>query len=360
MLVCPECGKKYRRFKYLCSCGSVLLWEGKTEWTPSKEGGVWRYSKMLPSVKQKLSLEEGDTPLVKNRDFTRKYPNLYYKFEGDNPTGSFKDRGTAVVLSHALSTGHSKVGVASTGNMGASVSAYTAYANLGVEVFIPSDTPPSKVTQIVAYGANVKKVPGTFFECFSEVWKRRNRTYIAMTGVNPYYIEGEKTIAFELFEDIGVPDKVIVPVGTGGLITAIWKGFKELKQAGASKVLPEMIGVQAEGFDPITRAWEHQVRHFERPKRGHTIASSIAVKQPFNGLTALDAVKESGGFFSSVSDNEILKAMKQLAGEGIFAEPASAAALAALEKDIGRSDEKIALVITGHGLKQTSAYSMIK
>ncbi len=359
MFECPECGKTYSRFRYFCRCGSVLLWKGKTLWNPEGEG-VWRYSGMLPPVKERISMGEGWTPLVKNRDFVRKYPEMYYKFEGDNPTGSFKDRGTALVISHALGEGYGKVGVASTGNMGASVAAYSAYANISAEVFVPEDTPPQKITQIIAYGARVRKVKGTFSECFSKLWENRRKYYIAMTGVNPYYLEGEKTVAFEIFEEIGVPDTVVVPVGTGGLFTAVWKGFKELKQAGASKKLPVMVGVQAEGFSPIVRAWEEGLDRFPMPDPGrHTIASSIAVKEPFNGWTAIDAVNESKGFFCSVTDNQILRAMKKLAAEGIFAEPASAATLAAVEKEIGRTDERIVLLVTGHGLKQPAAYARI-
>jgi threonine synthase len=175
-----------------------------------------------------------------------------------------------------------------------------------------------------------------------------------MTGLNPYFIEGLKTISFELFEQMGVPDKIIVPTGSGGLITAIFKGFVELRDLGVLRTLPQMIAVQSDVVAPIVDAWRTG-GDIVIPKEVKTIASAIMVKVPFNGYSAIEAIKKSGGFGVTVTDHQILRAIKDLGREGVFAEPASAAAYAALEEFEYRSDERIALMITGSGLKDPAA-----
>lgn len=352
MFVCTKCFKTYKYFKYICDCGGALLFElEKPTWKPKGEG-VWRYQSLLP-VKKNVSLDEGNTPLIKRRDVPGK---VFMKLEGDNPTGSFKDRGTTVVLSHASAKHYKTVGVASTGNMGASVSAYAAYANLEAKVFVPTGTSVEKIAQIIAHNAKLIRVKGTFHDCVDRLWKDvRRGTYLAMTGLNPYYLEGEKTIAFEIFEEIGVPDKIIVPMGTGGILTAIFKGFKELKSMEKIKELPEMIGVQARNCSPIVDAWEKGTEKIKELKKAKTIASAILIKTPFNGHTAIRAINESGGKAVKVTETQIIKAIKKLGEEGVFAEPASATTLAALGKINYKKNEKIVLIITGHGLKQPEA-----
>jgi len=306
---------------------------------------------MFP-VKQRTTLGEGNTPLIKAADFPGY--DMYYKFEGDNPTGSFKDRGTAVVISHALQLKSKRVATASTGNMGASVAAYAAHANIKARVFVPYDAIPSKLSQIIAYGAEVRKVNGSYQDCVKEIWKDVDKgAYLAGTGLNPYYIEGEKTIGYEIYEQLkGVPDKIVVPMGTGGVITSIFKAFTELKGIGVTKRVPQMIGVQPVGCDPIYEAWSHGTEHIIPARRAHSIASAILVKTPFNGKTALRAIRESKGFCVRVTDKQIIHAVKALGNEGVFAEAASATTLAAVKKELGPSDETVVLAVTGHGLKQ--------
>jgi threonine synthase len=178
-------------------------------------------------------------------------------------------------------------------------------------------------------------------------------SYLASTGLNPYFIEGLKTVGFEIFEQTGVPDKVIVPTGSGGLITAIHKAFVELKDLGVSSTVPQMIAVQSSNVDPIVRAWREGTEIV--PKEGKTIATAIMVKAPYNGFTAIRAINHSGGEGVTVTDDQIIEAAKELGREGIFAEPASAAALAALHKIEHRREEKIVLIITGSGLKDPMA-----
>lgn len=356
MLVCTRCRKKYpeEKIRYLCSCGAVLEVVRKYGKPKLKGIGLQRFKEVLPVKREIITLNEGNTPLYKANNLGKflGLENLYIKFEGMNPTGSFKDRGTCVAITKALEFNAGSTVVASTGNMAASVSAYSAKAGLPCNVFVPENTPPGKLAQMIAYNANLVKVRGTFKDCVTGAKTAANRgAYLAMTGLNPYYLEGEKTIAYEISSV--KPDCVFVPCGTGGLVTSIWKGFKEQKQK------PKMVGVQADGCSPIIDAYEEgheNPEHVENPK---TIASAILVKTPFNGHTAIRAMKESKGMGTKVSDFEILDAIKLLGKEGVFAEPAAALPVAGLVKLLDEEavepDDKIVLVVTGHGLKDPYA-----
>jgi threonine synthase len=349
MFRCVRCGRTYGNFKGPCKkCGSVLVfdYEGR-EWHPEGQG-VWRYQSMI-SVKRSISLSEGNTPLVKRRDTDEQ---VYLKLEGDNPTGSFKDRGSTIVISDAFNKGFKEAVVASTGNMGASVAAYCAYANIGARVFIPKDVTEEKISQIRVYGADLVRVAGGFSNAVdkAKMEAAQRGIYLAMTGLNPYFIEGLKTIAFELFEQMGIPDKIIVPTGSGGLITAIFKGFVELNGLGIIKKLPQMIAVQSSAVGPIVEAWKTG-KEIVPPKEAKTIASAIMVKVPFNGYSAIEAINLSKGTGVTVTDDQIVSAIKTLGKEGVFAEPAAAAAYAALEEISVKKEDRIALIITGSGLK---------
>ncbi|MEM0372679.1 MAG: threonine synthase [archaeon] len=354
MFYCSKCGGEYSAVQYKCGkCGSVLLCDYEQKaWVPFGFG-VWRYQSMIP-VHCSVSLNEGGTPLVKRRDTD---DNVFMKLEGDNPTGSFKDRGTTVVISNAFNRRFKKAAVASTGNMGASVAAYCAYANIRAKVFVPKDVTQEKIAQISAYGAELVRVRGTFYDAMQASIEevKDNRTYLAASGLNPYYIEGIKTMGFEIFEQLkDVPDKIVVPMGSGGMITAIYKAFLELKALKKTRSLPQMIGVQAAGCSPIVNAWEKggEIIPVHHPK---TIASAIMVKVPYNGYTAIDAVNHSGGECVRVNDHQITQAIKELGREGVFAEPAAAASLAGLKKIDYEKDERVVLIISGSGLKDPTA-----
>lgn len=351
MFRCTNCGSEFQEFRYTCArCDSALLAvDLPMVWDPHG-AGIWRFRSMLP-VPMSITLSEGNTPLVRRRDTK---DEVFLKVEGDNPTGSFKDRGTSVVISDAINRGFTTTTVASTGNMGASVAAYSAYANLAARVFIPRGLPAEKVAQITAYGAELVPVEGGFAEAVRRARQEaENGAYLASTGLNPYFIEGLKTIAFELYEQMGVPDKVVVPTGTGGVLTAIFKGFEELRSLGVTRKVPQMIAVQSAVIAPIVEAWRDRTE-LRTPGDALTIASAILVKTPFNGRSAIRAMDRSGGYGVTVTDHQILQAIKVLGREGIFAEPAAAAPMAALEQVDHRPDDRIALIITGSGLKDPS------
>jgi threonine synthase len=349
MFRCTSCGAEHPSFRYTCPrCGSALLFIGsELSWKP-EGAGVWRYRSMLP-VDRRVSMYEGGTPLIRRRDVREE---VYLKVEGNNPTGSFKDRGTSVVLSDAVGRGFATMAVASTGNMGASVAAYSAYSNLEARVFLPEDVPDEKVAQILAYGARLVRVKGGFRNAARRMREEADGAYLATTGLNPYFIEGLKTVAFELYEQMGVPDAVIVPTGTGGLLTAIHKGFEELRSLGVTTTVPRMVAAQAAAAAPIVQAWRDR-GPLRPPKEARSIASAILVKEPYNGLSAIAAMDRSGGCGIEVTDDELIAAVRELGREGVFAEPSAAASLAAHKKlgPMGRT----ALIVTGSGLKDPMA-----
>jgi len=359
MLVCTRCNKKYpeEKVRYLCDCGDVLEVQHKVSKPKLKGLGLQRYKEVLPVKRELVTLQEGNTPLYKADNLSKVLgmDGVYLKFEGVNPTGSFKDRGSCVVMTKALEFGFDRTTVASTGNMAASVSAYSAKAGLKCDVFVPEDTPQGKLAQVIAYNGNLIKVRGTFKDCVTKAKLHAHAgSYLAMTGLNPYYLEGEKTLGYEISGT--KPDYVFLPLGTGGLFTGVWKAFKEQKKR------TRMVGVQAVGCSPIIDAFEQGHDRPEHIETANTIASAILVKTPFNGHTAIRAMRESKGFGLKVNDFEILDAIKMLGRDGVFAEPAAALPLSglvkALDQELISRDEKVVLVITGHGLKDPSALSI--
>jgi threonine synthase len=353
MFYCPKCGEILDEFRYDCPrCGGVLLADYRERRFEPNGSGIWRYQSMLP-VAKRVSLGEGNTPLVRRRDVQEP---VFMKLEGDNPTGSFKDRGVSVVISHARALGFETATVASTGNMGASVAAYCAYANMKARIFIPKDVPEEKVLQMRAYGAELVEKEGDFSDIVraSVEEAEKGDAYLASTGLNPLFLEGLKTVGLELFEQMGVPDWIVVPTGTGGLLTAIFKGFRELRDLGFVERLPRMVAVQARTCSPIVDAWLSG-KPIVPAKEPRTIASAILVKSPFNGGTALSALRESKGLGVVVDDRQIVESIRILGEEGVFAEPASAAALAALSHFNREPGDRVALVITGSGLKDPDA-----
>jgi threonine synthase len=307
----------------------------------------------LPDHTQTVSLLEGNTPLIPVPRLAQEMGGrfeLYVKFEGLNPTGSFKDRGMTAAISEAAGRGVHTVICASTGNTAASAAAYAARAGMRAVVLIPQGkVAAGKLAGAAAYGAQIIQVQGSFDDALSMVVAISQKLPIALVNsLNPFRLEGQKTAAFEISDTLGnSPDWLCLPVGNAGNITAYWMGFRQyhhLKSAG----LPRILGAQAAGAAPLVLG--HPVEHPE------TVATAIRIGRPARGEQALEAIEQSQGRILAVSDEDILAMQRRLAGEGIWVEPASAAGLAGLEVEIraGRLDPsglRIVAVCTGHGLK---------
>jgi threonine synthase len=284
---------------------------------------------------------EGDTPLVPAPHLSELTgADVWLKLEGANPTGSFKDRGMTVAVSAAIGEGAEAVICASTGNTAASAAAYAARAGLRGAVIVPEGKiATGKLAQALMHGARVIALRGNFDEALALVRELADRHPIALVNsVNPLRLEGQKTAAFEIVEELGEIDGLCIPVGNAGNVTAYWKGFQE------SDLAPRMLGFQAEGAAPLVLG--HRV---EKPE---TIASAIRIGNPARWEEAMAAVTQSGGGIEAVSDDEILGAYRMLAArEGIFCEPASAASVAGLLKHGAGGARRVVCVLTGHGLK---------
>jgi threonine synthase len=322
-------------------------------------GVIARYREHLPigPATPEVDLQEGSTPLVPSRNIGKALglENLYFKYEGLNPTGSFKDRGMVVAVAKALESGSRVLMCASTGNTSASMAAYAARAGVRAIVVVPSgEIAMNKLAQALMYGAKVVALKGNFDTALEAVRELTSRYPVAlMNSVNPNRLEGQKTAAFEIVDALGdAPDYLLLPVGNAGNITAYWKGFREYRVAGRSTRLPRMVGAQAEGAAPIVDG--HPVA---QPK---TVASAIRIGNPASWEGATTARDESGGLIAAVTDTEILSAQIRLANsEGLFAEPASAAPLALLFRLVRegkvQKDSITVVVLTGSGLKDPDA-----
>ncbi len=379
-IVCTECGQEWSHgFRQYCpACGGVLvvdchydrvprhLWEAALN-QPTE--GLWQYKALLPVEDEKhiVSLREGGTPLLKLEHLARECgaAAIFAKDETRNPTGSFKDRPTSVGMSKAVELGAEMFVIASSGNGGASVAAYAAKAGKRSFIFVPENTPISKVSQAVTYGGQVVRVRGNYSNSYNlavEVSKAHNCANLTSTFQNPYTLEGDKTVSFELYSQLQgqVPDFIIVPIGAGPLLYGIYKGYVELQRLGLVEKTPAMIGVQAENCSPIVQAFERGSLTVQGGQTGPTIASAIAdplVGYEQDGTITLKAIYESGGLAVSVNDREVVDAVLKLGRtEGLYVEPASAAAWAAYVKLLRaqkiRKDQTAVLMLTGSGLKQ--------
>jgi threonine synthase len=369
LIRCISCGAEYDLDDviYTCSkCDSIL--EVLIDPQVSKDifkcrkSTMWKYKEFMPVDESKIiSLDEGGTPFIKcDRLGEELGVNLHVKVEGSNPTGSFKDRGMSVGITKALELGVDTVGCASTGNTSASLAAYAARAGLKCIVLLPSGKVAlGKLAQAMFHGAVVLSVNGNFDEALEAV------TALALEGelyllnsINPFRLEGQKSIGFEIVDELGwrSPDRIVLPVGNAGNISAIWKGVREFYEAGFIADLPRMTGIQAEGACPITNAVRKGAEDIIPVENPETVATAIRIGAPVSSLKALRAIYDSDGSSDTVSDDEILDAQKLLARtEGIGVEPASASSIAGLKKMVqtGEIDqgEEVVCIVTGHLLK---------
>ncbi len=374
---CINCHTKYDidEIVYFCKkCGDILeikidmeraaetVKTGDFKKTPLS---VWRYRDFMPihEATRLVTLNEGGTGLHRSERLGEALglTNLWIKNEGENPTGSFKDRGMTVGVTKAVELGARHVICASTGNTSASLAAYAARAGIKCTVLIPSGKIAyGKLSQAMIHGAKVLQVKGNFDEALEFVLKlaEKHSSIYLLNSINPFRIEGQKSLGYEICEQLNydAPDRLIVPVGNAGNISAIYKGFSEFYKLGLIKHIPKMTGIQAAGSAPIAKAIKSHSNKIVPVAEPETVATAIRIGAPVSWKKAINAINESHGTAETVTDEEILDAQKLLAQiEGIFVEPASASSIAGLKKlvrnGIINKDERIVCVTTGHGLK---------
>jgi len=368
-LKCWKCGETVTEEPgYKCKkCGGIIevhydLQPGDEKRTNRK--GIFAYENVLPfeKINDSFSLGEGMTPLVRAKKQPFGLENVYYKLEGVSPTSSFKDRGLAVITAKAGEQGLNQIIIASSGNASASAGAYAAHNGQKLVAVVPEATPLNKVVQAQTYGTIIVKVPGGFSNSFAlseEMAASGGWCNATTTFVNPYAREGYKTIGYEIYEQMGMPDWVVIPVGAGPILAAIGQAFEELVQMKAADRVPRLACVQAEHCGPISDAFLRgldEVQPCENPKP--TLASGIndgLVGYTEDGDYTIHSIKKSGGTAVLLKEEEIARSVRMLGAEGVFAEPAGAVGMVALEKlkegGFVRAQDKVAVVVTGDGLK---------
>lgn len=380
-LTCSKCGETFEPQRVLnqCRCSGPLLVNYdlsaiRARWRKEDLKGavnsMWRYAPVLPAdAEEAVTLEEGWTPLVRATALGREIgaQNLWVKDEGRNPTDSFKARGLSCAVTMANKLGIRKLAIPSAGNAASALAAYAAAAGLECYIFMPRDVPQSNFIECKAFGAQVTLVDGLISDCGRMVAERKDREgwFDVSTLKEPYRIEGKKTMGYEVAEQLGwrVPDAILYPCGGGVGLIGMWKAFQELEELGwIGSERPKMISVQAEGCQPITRAFEQNAESSEFWQDAHTVASGLRVPKALGDFLVLRAIRESGGTAVSISDREMLDAGALLARcQGIFPAPEGGACVAAarhLIKDgfLG-AQEQIVIYNTGSGLKYLEAYS---
>lgn len=382
-LECPICHRHYRleEVTYTCpTCGEAgtldivydyerlrqdITPEQISAQTAPESLNLWRYRPLLPVLDDAFipSLHIGWTPLLRAPRLAAalEVKEIWLKDEGRNPTASLKDRASAMVAARAAEIGAEVITTASSGNAAAALAGVCASVGIRCVIFVPHTAPQAKITQLLVYGATVFLVKGTYDDAFdlSVQAAKEYGWYCRNTGMNPFTTEGKKTAAFEIAEQLGwtAPDVILVSVGDGNIIAGQYKGFYDLYQMGWIDRMPRLIGVQAEGSSSMVRAWAEErdpVSMTVEPAT--TVADSISVGLPRDRVKAMRAVRATNGSYLSVPDTAILAAIPELArAAGVFAEPAASTVLAglhrALETGLVGHQERVALLITGHGLK---------
>ncbi|HEY76463.1 MAG TPA: pyridoxal-phosphate dependent enzyme [Thermoflexia bacterium] len=360
-LACARCGATYRweATRFRCDCGGPLKIADAPAFNPARVGvddfTLWRYRHTLPLPRgaRPVTLGEGMTPLV---EAEWDGLSVHFKCESLNPTGSFKDRGTAILITALAATEVEAVVEDSSGNAGSSLAAYAARAGLRATIYVPAHASPAKKAQIAAYGARLVAVPGPRAAAAEAVLKAADRGAVYASHVyHPLIHHGMKTIAFELWEQLGrrAPDAVVLPVGHGSLLLGLAMGFDELRAAGCTRKVPRLYGIQAAACAPLVAAWERGAEEPEPVAEGDTVAEGVRIAAPVRGREILTTVRASGGGMLAVSEPEIRAAWKRLAHRGFYVEPTSAVAVAALDHLQERLTGTVVAILTGSGLKHS-------
>ena len=354
-LTCRSCNAGYAidDLRWRCDCNGLLDLVWPSSFDPCDLSGrshtLWRYREALPVEEHDpiVSFDEGFTPLtqieIDGAEFWVKQDHLF-------PTGSYKDRGAAILMSHAKAIGVNRVVEDSSGNAGAAVAAYAARADISCEIFVPESTSPAKLAQIQSYGATLHQIPGAREDTARAVQEAAQEHFYASHVWSPFFFHGTKTCAYEIWEQLGfrAPDTVIIPTGNGTLLIGTYIGFLDLKRSGQIPKTPRLIAVQSANCAPLTSRWKGSA--------SNTIAEGIAIAEPARAEQIRAIIRETEGEIHTVTDNETLLALKQMARMGFYIEPTSATAIAAFKKYTAKEDETVVVPLTGSGLKATEIF----
>jgi threonine synthase len=357
--VCPKCaGALYVRYDLSSARGLATRDTIGTSPADKSWSGMWRYHSVLPSI-DPVTLGEGWTPMLPSR----RYPNVFLKEEGANPTGTFKARGLALAITMARHYGIKKVAVPSAGNAGGAVAAYAAAAGIEAHIFMPEDVPLANRVECIAYGARMTLVDGLISDCARIVAERKEAEgwFDLSTLKEPFRVEGKKTMGYELVEQLGwqYPDAVFYPTGGGVGLIGMWKAFQELEDLGwVTGKRPKMIAIQAANCAPVARAFDQGEPASQMWQNAATFASGLRVPKPYGDYLILEAVRQSGGTVLALSDQQIFASLKDWAAhEGILLSPEGAAATAAYDHLIAngflKPSDRVVLFNTGSGNKYT-------
>ena len=364
MLVCSNCSNRFStdQPRWCCDCGGYLLLQDRPNFSREslrkRPPGLWRYHEGLgiSDLSHAVSLGEGSTPLIQVRlggDPVR------LKLDYLCPTGSYKDRGSAVMMGKLKEWGVTELVEDSSGNAGASIAAYAAAAGGKAHIFVPESTSAGKAAQIAMYGANLVKVPGSRSDAADAARDAASRIFYGSHNWSPYFLAGLKTAAYEIAEQMASdpPDWIVTPAGGGGLLAGLYLGFLDLLEAGIIRRIPRLAAIQSACCDPIYRAWTAGHSDVSGIRPVPTAAEGIAVTNPVRGKTVLEAIRASGGIVRTVADDAIWDMVATLGRQGIYVEPTAAAApamLAALRAEgTVAPDDRVVVILTGSGLKAT-------
>ncbi|PKO10575.1 MAG: threonine synthase [Chloroflexi bacterium HGW-Chloroflexi-2] len=368
-LICTECERVYPADQpiWRCTCGGLLDIEMETsfpiEEIQKRPSNMWRYREALPIDQPEniISFSEGFTPIIPV-EFGGKMVGI--KQDHLFQTGSYKDRGASVLISIAKELGIKHVVEDSSGNAGCAIAAYCARANISCDIYVPANTSPAKLAQITQYGANLHLIPGNREATAHAVLTAARTTYYASHSWNPFFFQGTKTFAYEIWEqnDFQAPQAIVVPAGNGTLVLGAWIGFNDLKKAGIITTIPRIFAVQAKNCAPLYAAHYQHASEPSRINASPTLAEGIAITEPIRGKQILAAIRRSNGTFATVSEEEIQDSIISMHRKGFYIEPTAAATIAAIPKlvqSIPEIDQWIS-VFTGHGLKSTEKIMSIQ
>ncbi len=360
-LICEKCGRNYpvSAVIWRCQCGGFFNLKFSPQFDPVKiqkrKPNLWRYREAIPIEDDAniVSFEEGFTPLLESN--IAGIPVLI-KQEHLFQTGSYKDRGASVLISKVKELGIKHVVEDSSGNAGCAIAAYAARAGIVCDIYVPASTSPAKLAQIQSYEANLHKINGSRKDTAQAVLAAAESIYYASHSWNPYFFQGTKTIAYEIWEQLGwdVPDILVLPVGNGTLLLGADIGFLDLFRAGMIPKIPRLIGVQAQNCAPLAATFSGRPFQLSQSINSGTMAEGIAITEPIRSSEILNAVNHSGGMFFTVTEKEIAKAFDESAKIGFYIEPTAATVVAAISKFAGKlHNQRVVTVFSGHGLKST-------